>query len=913
MKMFTLLATAAAVAVAAPVAAAPAPAPEAAADLVPFQQFTLANGLRVIVHEDHKTPKVAVAVWYHVGSANEPVRKSGFAHLFEHLMFNGSEHHDKEYMPPLQEIGTSGVNGATSLDQTYYYEIVPTGGLERVLWLESDRMGYLLGAVTKAKLDEQRGVVQNEKRLREGQPYGTMDARIAAGLFPTDHPYNHSTIGSMEDLTAASLDDVKQWFRDYYGASNAVVTLSGDVTLAQAKTLAEKYFGSIGAGPPTGRLTAWVPTLERDKSEVMQDAVPQTAITWNWAVPGRGTADATALRMAAHVLGRGKTGRLYRALVQEKQLATSATANFSSYAVAGIFSVDVRLKDGVDRAAAEAAIAEVMGDFLKNGPTPAELKSAKATAYADTARAMESIYVRAMALSDGAIFEGDPGAFQKDDARFAAVEASAVRAATTNWLTKGAYRLTVLPFGTRATIADTADRATIPPLGASPELVLPPTREATLSNGIKVVLAERPGAPLVEMAMVFDAGRAAEQHGKRGIQGFTLGLMDEGTRTLDSQALAERQALLGTRIYGSSDTDTTAFLLSALTRSLPDSVALWADYIRNPGFRPADIERDRALGLSGLAQSLANPDDVAQRAFANLVYGADHAYGVAVSGRGETLKSFTRDDVVAFHESWIRPDNAVIYAAGDTDLATLTAALEKGFGDWKAPARPKGSKALAAVPAATTPRIVLIDKPGAQQSAIRVGQAVLTGLDPKDFDLDAVNDVLGGGFTSRLNMNLREAKGWSYGVNSFVEDSAGPQLFGIATSIQTDKTAEALTEIARELRDIRKDRPATADEIALVVKGQVLGLPGQFDTNQAMVGYLRWVSRFDRPYDYITSLPRRYAALRPETITSTASALLNPDAMTWVVVGDLSKMEAKVRSLNLGTVEIWDAEGRKLR
>ncbi|HWU96458.1 MAG TPA: pitrilysin family protein, partial [Sphingomonas sp.] len=318
--------------------------PASAQELVPYQQFTLPNGLRVVVHEDHKTPKVAVAVWYHVGSMNEPDGKSGFAHLFEHLMFNGSEHHDKEYMPPLQEIGVSGVNGATSLDQTYYYEIVPTGGLERVLWLESDRMGYLAGAISQAKLDEQRKVVQNEKRTRENTPYALMDQREAAALFPVGHPYHHPTIGSMEDLNAASLDDVKGWFAQYYGATNAVVTLSGDVTLEQARTLVTKYFGSVPAGQPVSRTTSWVPTLERDKGEVMQDAVPQTAIAWNWAVPGRGTPEASALQLAAQALGRGKTSRLYQVLVQEKQLATYASAQYAGYAIAGIFSVDLRLK-----------------------------------------------------------------------------------------------------------------------------------------------------------------------------------------------------------------------------------------------------------------------------------------------------------------------------------------------------------------------------------------------------------------------------------------------------------------------------------------------------------------------------------------------------------------------------------------
>ncbi|AQR72814.1 pitrilysin family protein [Sphingomonas sp. LM7] len=905
MKSSKLLLAAAALAIATAL-------PAAAQELAPYQQFTLANGLRVVVHEDHNTPKVAVSVWYHVGSMNEPQGKSGFAHLFEHLMFNGSEHHDKEYMPPLQEVGVSGVNGATALDQTWYYEIVPTGGLERVLWLESDRMGYLLGAVTQAKLDEQRAVVQNEKRTRENQPYALMDERAGAGVFPPGHPYHHSTIGSMEDLNAASLEDVKSWFREYYGASNAVVTLSGDVTVAQAKALMEKYFGGIPAGPPTGRVTAWVPVLDRDKSEVMQEAVPQTAIAWNWPVPGRGTAEAPALRMAAQVLGRGKTSRLYQALVHDQQIATSASASYGAFAIAGTFSVDVRLKPDVDRAKAEAAVKAVLAEFFAKGPTEAELKRTRTTSYADTARSMESIYVKAMALSDGALFANNPGQYQVEEQRFAAVTAQEVRTAVGGWLTKPSYRLTVLPYGSHSVVADTADRTKLPPLGPSPELKLPALREAKLSNGIRVVLSERPGTPTVELAMVFDAGQAAEQHMKRGLQGFTLGMMDEGTIKLSAQAFAEQQAVLGARIWAHSDADTADFALSALPRALPETVALWADYIRNPGFRAEDLERDRAMHLSGLSQSLVDPSDIAQRTFGNLLYGADHAYGVALAGREETIKALSREDLTAFHESWIRPDNAVIYASGNTDMAALTTTLEKAFGDWKAPARAKGVKTLDAVAGQAAPRIVLVDRPGAIQSVIRVGQIMPSGLDSKDFELGAMNDVLGGNFTARLNMNLREGKGWTYGANSYIADARGPQAFGIATSIQTDKTAEALSEIDKEVRGINKTRPATQAELDLLAKGQVLALPGQFETNQAMVGYLQYVNRFGRPYDYITTLPKRYQALTPATITTTAT-MLKPDALTWVIVGDLAKVEAKIRALNLGPVEVWDAEGRKLR
>lgn len=913
MKYLHLLAAAALAGASATAAYGQGAAFAEASDALPYTQFRLANGLRVVVHESHSTPKVAVTVWYHVGSMNEPAAKSGFAHLFEHLMFNGSEHHNSEYMPPLQEIGASGVNGSTSFDQTYYYEIVPTGGLERALWLESDRMGHLVGAIDQAKLDAQRAVVKNEKRVREGQPYADMSEHELHGIFPVGHPYYHTTIGSMDDLGAASLGDVKAWFAQYYGAANAVVVLSGDVTVADAKRLMEKYFGGVPAGPPVARVTAWVPTLASVKTEIMEDPVPQTAIAWDWPVPGRGTADSQALNMTARILGRGKSSRLYRALVTDRKIATSVSVNYQAYAAAGIFSIQLMLREGVDRAEAEAALKAALDDYLKSGPTAVELRQAKTTSYGDMVRAMESIYVRAMALADSATFAGDPGRYLKDEETFDALTAPRVRASAGAWLGRPSYRLTVVPFGAHRAVADGADRKTMPPLGPSPALELPQMQRATLANGIKLVFARRPGTRTVELAMAFDAGHAADQYMKPGLGRFTLSLMDEGTTTLTSRAFADRQAALGSRIYAYGDSDTTDVQLSALTRNLPQSIALWADYLRNPGFRQADLDRLRALSLSGLSQSLSDPGSVAQRTLTYLLYGKDHAYGTPLGERAETLKSFTRGDVAAFHDAWLRPDNAVIYAAGDTTLPALVAALNQAFGDWGPPSHPKGRKSVGpAAPNAAT-RIVLIDKPGVTQATIRIGQLMPSTLDPRDFDINALNDVLGGKFTSRINMNIREDKGWTYGANSSVDDAHGPRPFEIATDVQIDKTAEALAEIEKELLMIGHARPVTEPELSLMEKGEVLALPGRFETDQALVNYMQFVDRFGRPDNWVTTLPTQYAALKPQTITETANALLHPDVMNWVVVGDLSKIESKVRALNLGAVEVWDAEGRRLR
>ncbi|MBB3033607.1 M16 family metallopeptidase [Alteriqipengyuania lutimaris] len=881
-------------------------------DEIPFEQFTLPNGLRVVVHEDHSVPKVAVAVWYHVGSMNEPDGKSGYAHLFEHLMFNGSENRDDEYFPPLQEIGASAVNGATSYDQTYYFEVVPTGGLERVLWLESDRMGNLLGAVTQAKLDEQRGVVQNEKRTYENRPYSSMAQLRNEALFPAGHPYNHSVIGSMEDLDAASLDDMHGWFKDYYGASNAVVSLAGDISVEDARRLVTKYFGAVPPGPAVSRLTQDLPLLDTTKAQVVEEAVPQTAISWAWPVPGQDSDVGPALRLASSLIGSGRLSRLNQALVVDRELATTVFANYESYQLAGVFEIGMRLKEGVDPAEAETVLREEIDHFLAEGPSEAEMERTKTGWYSNNVRARESLFVKAMTLAGGLVFDGDPASYLKDQAQIEATTATDVRDAAREWLNRPNYQLTVVPPPDRQAGADGADRTQLPPLQGYPELTLPAVREGKLSNGIKVLFAERPGTATVDMSMTFDAGSSADLGRKDGIEGFTNGLLNEGTQSLTGNELADREERLGARIYTTGGVDTTTAVASALVRNLPETIDLWADMIRHPAFREEDIARAKAQALSRLAQSENNPDGLASDAFGSVIYGEDHAYATRLGDRRAVIESYDRADLTAFYDAYLRPDNATIYAAGASGFDTVMAELEDAFGDWKAPQSPLGQKNVDELPAQDAPRVILVDKPGAIQSVLRVGRIMPSGLDPINFDLDIVNSVLGGGFTSRLNTNLREEKGWTYGAGSGISSAIGPQAFQISTSVQTDKTKDALVEIKKELDGITGERPASEAELELVRRGEVLTLSDRFETNSAMVGYLQYVDRFNHPVNWIETLPDRYASMTPGRITQ-VSSLLDPEAMTWVIVGDLSKIEDDVRRLGLGRVEVRAPDGKVVR
>ncbi|MHA7872819.1 MAG: M16 family metallopeptidase, partial [Hyphococcus sp.] len=651
---------------------------------LPYEKFTLDNGLRVIVHEDRKAPVVAVSIWYHVGSKDEPAGKTGFAHLFEHLMFGGSEH-VPEWDTPLEEAGQTDANGTTWFDRTNYFQTVPTPALDRVLFMESDRMGHLLGAVTQEKLDNQRGVVQNEKRQGDNQPYGRAEYSVLAGLLPAGHPYSHSTIGSLEDLDAASLEDVKAWFKEYYGAANTVLVLAGDIDAETARPMVEKYFGDIDAGPPLTQMTANAPQLDVDKREVMLDRVPQPRIDRNWVSPGRTTKDAMHLTLAAEVLGGGKTSRLYRKLVDELQLATSAYASMQGQELMSFYSVTVDAKKDADLDRVEREMATVLETFLSKGPSRNELARAKTSLKASVIRGLEKVGGfggKAGALAEGELYAGDPGHILKQLDWLETATIEDVLTAARETMNAGFYQLTILPYPEYSTSPSTVDRtAGIPAIDSSPELSFPEIKEATLSNGMNVVLAERSAIPVVEIAVQFDAGYAADsvEGGTLGAASFTTAMLDEGAGRRSAQQIAETVESLGATLSAGSSLDTTGVSMSALAENLAPSLDLLADVLRNPTFDEDEIEKLRTRWIAGIEQEKSNPVQLALRELPPEIYGDAHAYGVPFTGSGtiESISSLTRDDLVAFHAAWMRPDNATVFIVGDTTLEQITPMLER--------------------------------------------------------------------------------------------------------------------------------------------------------------------------------------------------------------------------------------------
>ncbi|HEY9511859.1 MAG TPA: pitrilysin family protein [Rhodanobacter sp.] len=917
---------------------------------IAYTRFILPNGLTVVVHEDHKAPVVAVSIWYHIGSGDEPKGKTGFAHLFEHLMFSGSENRKGTYFGPFEKAGATDMNGTTWFDRTNYFETVPTTALDMALWMESDRMGHLLGAIGQQELDTQRGVVQNEKRQGENRPYGRVDQNILSNTFPANHPYQHDTIGSMADLNAASLADVKQWFNSNYGAANTTLVLAGDITVAEAKAKALKYFGDIPAGPAVARQQPWITPLAKSTRGVQHDHVAQPRIIRTWVVPQLGTDAAIQLDLAATALGGGKTSRLYQRLVYQDKLVDDVSASIGEFALASQFQIQADVKAGVDPAKVEAVINEELQKFLASGPTQDELDRAKVANRASFIRGLEKVggfSGKAVILAEGQVYRGDPGAYQKDLARADAATIAGVKAAADTWLSKGDYLLTVLPATDKA-FDPKAEDAKVVPLAAAPDrpqaklpagqayrvtksaldrstgvpsvtqfpaLTFPKLERGKLANGIEVILAERHTIPVTQMQLLFDSGYAADQGHKLGTASFTSTLMNESTKDLDSVEIAKRKERLGAITAVGCGLDICSASLNAMNDQLQPSLALFADIVRNPAFKAADIERVRGQWLAGIAQEKTQPIGMALRTLPPLLYGAQHAYGIPFTGSGTEaeIKALTATDLTTFQHDWLRPDNVKILVAGDTTLATIIPLLNTAFGDWQAPASAIPTKNVTKVAAQARPRVFLINRADAPQSLILAGLLAPSTRADNNLAIQAANGAFGGTFTSRLNMNLREDKRWAYGAQTILMDAQGQRPFLFYAPVQTDKTAESANEVLKEARAVIGDKPLTADEIAKIKDQRIRALPGSYETTSAVLGAISGIVQYDRPDDYVQTLKSKLEAVTPAAAETAIKEIVNPAAMTWVIVGDLGKIEAPVRALKLGDVQVIDADGNAVK
>ena len=891
---------------------------------IPYTEFQLDNGLTVIVHEDRKAPVVGLAVWYNVGSKDEPEGKTGFAHLFEHLMFNGSENAPADYFQYLQEMGATDYNGTTNFDRTNYFQTVPRPALERALWLESDRMGYLLGAVTQEKLDNQRGVVQNEKRQGDNQPGGLVFYEILANLFPEGHPYRHSVIGSMADLDSASMTDVQNWFRDNYGPNNATVVLAGDVSAAEARPLVEKYFGPIARGPVNNPAQAAIPTLSENKRTVMKDQVAATSITRYWPVPGITSEELTALNVGTSILGGLASSRLDEVLVRDEQLAVGVGAGNYDFQRVGILSVSATLKPGVELSTLENRLDELVAEYIAEGPTEDEVRRAATSDLAGTIRGLEQVGGfggKAVTLARGEVLAGDADFYKKQFDTLATLTPADVKAAMQRWMTRPSYTMVLEPgerdasYEEAASVAAEADNASerdraaeeitvtkvrpAPPIDTVATLDFPDVQRTTLANGMPLTYAQRDAVPATYVTMSFNAGSAADPANLRGLEDITLNLFDEGTADMTSQEIAEERERLGLTIGTGGGWDRSTFTLSALSANLVPSLELMSDVIREPAFNQNDLERVRTQTITGIKQQMKSPQGVAYRALGPEVFGDANPYGGVSSV--QSVSAITRDDMIRFKDRWIRPDNGEVFVISDRPMGEVVAALNDVFGDWKAPDVTKGVKSFTTGSQATPGnRIILVDRPNSPQSFILGAQLTpLDASDPAFIDFTNANNSLGGNFLARLNMNLRETKGWSYGVRGGPQAYENAVIYAISGGVQADRTGDSIAELRREVGDFLSSRGVTAEELARNVASEIGELPGQFETSPAVLSALQSNALYNRPDDYYETLAAKYRAQTEASLDAAARAGIDPDSFVWIVVGDADVVRPQLDQLGL--------------
>ncbi len=884
---------------------------------IPYQKFVLDNGLRVIIHEDHKAPIVAVNVWYHVGSKNEKPGKSGFAHLFEHLMFNGSEHFDDDYFQVMERIGATDLNGTTNEDRTNYFQNVPTSALDVALWMESDRMGHLLGAVTQEKLDEQRGVVQNEKRQGENQPYGVAYELMTLSTWPKGHPYSWTVIGSMEDLNAATLEDVHQWFKEYYGAANAVVVVAGDVNTEEALEKVKYYFGDIPAGPPVARHQKWIAKRSGIQRQVVEDRVPAARIYMVWNIPEWGSRELAHLDLLSDILGQGKNSRLYKRLVYEEQIASDVAAFIDPREIASQFLIQVTAKPGQDLAPIEAAINEELTRLLTAGPGPQELQRVQTQYRARLLRGMERIGGfggKSDLLAISEVYGNNPGHYKTYANFIAETTPATLRETAQKWLSDGVYILEVRPFPEYSVAETGAERIAgkLPETGTPPQLKFPKLQRAELSNGLKIVLAERKTVPVVNFDLLFDAGYAADQYAAPGTAKLALDMLDEGAGQRSALEISEALALLGAILSSGSNLDMSFVSLSALKSNLDASLDIFSDVVLRPVFPEDEFSRLKKERLAAIQQEKARPISIALRLLPRYMYGENHAYGNPYTGSGTeaAVKAMTVGDLKKFHQTWFKPNNATLVVVGDITLAEVKAKIEARFKDWKAgevPVKNIGEVALRAEPA-----IYLMDRPGSQQSMILAGHVAPPQAAENNIAIEAMNQILGGSFTSRVNMNLREDKHWSYGSRTLLFDARGPRPFIVYAPVQTDKTKESLRELQKELSDVISTRPPTADELEKVQKSLTLRLPGSYETNAEVAGAINEIVRFGYSDDYPLTYPEKVRALTLADVAQAAKEVVHPKNLVWVIVGDRARVEAGLRELGFAGVTLIDADGNPL-
>lgn len=881
---------------------------------IPYTKYVLKNGMRLIIHEDHKAPIVAIHMSYHVGSKNEGSGTRGYAHLLEHIMVSGSKNHNKEWFKTIRALGATNSNAFTDFDYTDFIETVPTSALDAILWLESDRMGHLLEALDQEKLDKNKRIVINEIKQLLDEPYGEADWQFWKYLFPRNiHPYSWPVIGSIKDIDSATLDSVKEWFTSHYYPSNVVLAIAGDVKPETIQTKVEKYFGSIPPGAPTVKSLGWVGKSCEDIRVVQEDNVANRRIDMMWKIPQWGSKAGNLLSLTADIMTSGRSSRLGNRLIHEDKLATNVTSNVELLEMCGVFTIQAMINNGIDIRKVEDIIKEEIASFVKEGPSEKELRGGKAmylSRFIRSAERIGGISGKAQILSLGEILRNNPGQYKENISIVQQASKEDVRNVAEEWLSQSIFVQEVQPVPEYQAEKMEIDRTKMPKSGAIPMVKLPTLQRLSLDNGLKIILVEWPSIPVIRFNLLVNAGYASDIFSKPGTQSLTLSMLKKGTKSRTMQQIDEELELLGTSLEVGANLDFSSISMSCLKSNLKDSLRLFADVLLNPVF-PSEqydmLKRDR---LSSIAREKTQVLSRALRVLPGILFGKDHVYGIPFSGSGESesVLSITREDVKKFYETWFRPNNATLVVVGDTSMDEMKLELNEVFNRWSPQDIPE-------IKISTTEQknksvIYLMDRPNSSQCGIVAAQLIDSRDENKEAAIEIAHSVLAESSTkSRIGMNLRENKNWSYMTFSFIVPTKGQRYFVIYSTVQTDKTAESLNEILKEIRGFIGDSPINTLEFENAKKGLTLTLPGELETGSDIIGKIIPIIRFGLPIDYYDHYVKRVNKLTLEEVVRVSKEIYRPDRLVWIVVGERTKIEEKIKQLGIGEVIPINDEG----
>lgn len=875
---------------------------------LPLEQHQLANGLRVLLHPDPFLPIVAVNVWYHAGSKNDRPDRTGLAHLFEHLMFEGSAGYDDEYSKPLQAVGGA-VNGSTNSDRTNYYEVVPSGCLELALWLEADRMGHLLPALSEAKLENQRQVVLNERRQRvENQPYGRVSELIAQHRYPKGHPYSWPVIGWTEHLLEASMEDVRGFFTHHYHPNNATLAIAGDFDIDEARRWIDRYFGPIAASsaPPAPFVP---PPINAPRRLWLEDAVSLPRLDWIWRTPPAQHADEPALDLLSQVLGgRSRDCRLKRRLIHDERLMNTVGASHHSIKLEGQFTIRGYALEGTSLEAVEESVRDSVDEIRKRPPTREELDAVRHDFLNQAYSRIETVLGRADDLSSFLFYEGHVhgDSLAQELARYERVSEEDLCRVAESYLSSEPLIVTVKPSATReartATVTATlpvpvaADKSHRGGASALPKsrgggTFRPPRLErATLPNGLRLIVASKPSLPRWDAQLLLPGGSVFDPPGRFGLSRLTSEMIDEGTERRDGLELTRQLDHLGASLSAYSGIESGGLALRCLSATREEAFALFAEVARQPRWNEDDLERERSRLLAELAHRAELPAVMANEAFDDAVF-PNHPYGRPSEGTREGVRSLSSADLAAFHQRHFQPAGADLLIVGDTCLEAAAPLVEKYFGDWRSTSEPPTAPTASAelsMAMAPGPTVRLIPRPGSAQTVLRIGRLAPARSTPDYHALLLLNSILGGQFSSRLNLLLREEKGLTYGIKSSFHLRRHGGSFVISTDVDRQGSGDAVREILRSIVELGGARRVTPEERLFSLSYLSGRFPSRFESAGGVLGHIAQIVLYDLPDDYYDHFLGSLAAVDHADLDRCCDEHLSLNAFHIIAVADPS-------------------------